>query len=649
MKDYGLYGDIVLKLIAATKDDNYIRTFIENKQNIKFNKKENGANLSILDKLNLMKSMQSDEYKKEIIFNVNKRKELGIKSYQIKDLIKSMHDIKYIREILNANDKIRLRNYEIADILKNIDVVEADKFNLISECIERREEFGITDENVEELIQSTNNIDFVLQECKKHGDELGLSKIDMIVQMMIRNDNENLIKKCIDGNSDLNLSTEERIAIITKLPQKGIAEKWIELRDEYGLKDKEIAKLVDRVILENESDKNKYIEKLESLGLEKFSEYLKFLEDEEYRKQVIKSENDNYKGKITIPEDMTVGMEIECVGVHSHFIKEHNKKVNFLGDWMCDLDSSVESENVIEGKGIEVKSPILTGNQNETTNNIRNVSTILKKFGQYTNDTCGGHIHIGADYLKSAKAYQNLIEICGNAEAVMYIIANEEGTIPRKFDYAKPMSNKLEEALEKGTIDIEGEQDLEKFKETLLEFQGAERYIGVNFMNLEQGGKGTIEFRMPNGTVNADTWIENINLFGGVVEIAQKLAVIQEKNDYKRSKEENEMLENFEKLKLEGIEEREKLEILLKLVIPEEQREIYERRYDKNSRLLNENPERNDELRRNITKKPIRISKNKVGKISFTGENPINADELSKVSEIISRDMKGKEKEEYVK
>ena len=53
-----------------------------------FNKKENGANLSILDKLNLMKSMQSDEYKKEIIFNVNKRKELGIKSYQIKDLIK---------------------------------------------------------------------------------------------------------------------------------------------------------------------------------------------------------------------------------------------------------------------------------------------------------------------------------------------------------------------------------------------------------------------------------------------------------------------------------------------------------------------------------------------------------------------------------
>ncbi len=38
-----------------------------------------------------------------------------------------------------------------------------------------------------------------------------------------------------------------------------------------------------------------------------------------------------------------------------------------------------------------------------------------------------------------------------------------------------------------------------------------------------------------------------------------------------------------------------------------------------------------------------------MGKISFTGENPINADELSKVSEIISRDMKGKEKEEYVK
>ena len=44
---------------------------------------------------------------------------------------------------------------------------------------------------------------------------------------------------------------------------------------------------------------------------------------------------------------------------------------------------------------------------------------------------------------------------------------------------------------------------------------------------------------------------------------------------------------------------------------------IIQRRYDKNSRLLNENPEKNDELRRNITKKPIRISKKKMGKIKL--------------------------------
>ena len=611
MKDYGLYGDIVLKLIAATKDDNYIRTFIENKQNIKFNKKENGANLSILDKLNLMKSMQSDEYKKEIIFNVNKREELGIKSYQIKDLIKSMHDIKYIREILNANDKIRLRNYEIADILKNIDVVEADKFNLISECIERREEFGITDENVEELIQSTNNIDFVLQECKKHGDELGLSKIDMIVQMMIRNDNENLIKKCIDGNSDLNLSTEERIAIITKLPQKGIAEKWIELRDEYGLKDKEIAKLVDRVILENESDKNKYIEKLESLGLEKFSEYLKFLEDEEYRKQVIKSENDNYKDKITIPEDMTVGMEIECVGVHSHFIKEHNKKVNFLGDWMCDLDSSVESENVIEGKGIEVKSPILTGNQNETTNNIRNVSTILKKFGQYTNDTCGGHIHIGADYLTDIQDWRNLRTIWNNAEGIFYAISNAKGEIPRQgvIEYASPISKKDETFSE--TINLDSEDDLEKYIKLLKEIQGS-KYSGINYRNVGSSGKNTIEFRLPNGTINPTTWVENINLFGGLIRTSHELSKIMKKTEEQRTEEEKQMLYNYEILQTET-DEKKDAEALIKLCVLPEQVKTYLGRYNVNSKLLKHSPEIYKRLKE-------RISTKKIGQKVFTGE-----------------------------
>ena len=186
----------------------------------------------------------------------------------------------------------------------------------------------------------------------------------------------------------------------------------------------------------------------------------------------------------------------------------------------------------------------------------------------------------------------------------MYIIANEEGTIPRKFDYAKPMSNKLEEALEKGTIDIEGEQDLEKFKETLLEFQGAERYIGVNFMNLEQGGKGTIEFRMPNGTVNADTWIENINFFGGLVRVSHELSKIMLKSEEQRTEEEKKMLYNYEVIQTEQ-DERKVAEALIGLCVSQEQMQTYLDRYDENSELLEKTPELNDRLNGQIRKNKI--------------------------------------------
>ena len=39
--------------------------------------------------------------------------------------------------------------------------------------------------------------------------------------------------------------------------------------------------------------------------------------------------------------------------------------------------------------------------------------------------------------------------------------------------------------------------------------------------------KNTIEFRLANGTINPEMWIENANLFGGMVAISEELARIQ--------------------------------------------------------------------------------------------------------------------------
>ena len=82
------------------------------------------------------------------------------------------------------------------------------------------------------------------------------------------------------------------------------------------------------------------------------------------------------------------------------------------------------------GAGLEVVSPILKDND-EDIEEIYMVCNMLQEAKQEIGDCCGGHIHIGSDYLTSKEAYANLYEIWGNTERIMYIISNEKGTIPR--------------------------------------------------------------------------------------------------------------------------------------------------------------------------------------------------------------------------
>lgn len=142
------------------------------------------------------------------------------------------------------------------------------------------------------------------------------------------------------------------------------------------------------------------------------------------------------------------------------------------------------------------------------------------------------------------------------------------------------------------------------------EYRGATRYRGINFDNITNtDGKNTIEIRMPNGTINADTWIQNINLFGGIVKIAEETAEIQSKDERKLSLEEKRKLDLFNKLGRDKLKNKEKLEILLDLVIDQKQQDEYIERYNINSKLLKSKPKFRQRLKVDISKKPLRISK----------------------------------------
>ena len=118
-----------------------------------------------------------------------------------------------------------------------------------------------------------------------------------------------------------------------------------------------------------------------------------------------------------------------------------------------------------------------------------------------------------------------------------------------------------------------------------------ERGYGINFSNVGER-KNTVEFRYANGSKEAETWIENINLFGGIVKAAEDLAIIQTKSEEEKTNEERGLLRAFEVVKDKNAGEEDKLDALLEIIIPNEKdRYMYKERYYENSRLIELNPE----------------------------------------------------------
>jgi len=152
----------------------------------------------------------------------------------------------------------------------------------------------------------------------------------------------------------------------------------------------------------------------------------------------------------------------------------------------------------------------------------------------------------------------------------------------------------VSEAIEKGTINLENEADLDEFIEDLQNIQGNEfgRAASLNLLNINNG-RNTIEFRVANGTINPDTWIENARLFGRVVQISEKLAQIEKKSISELTEEDKKILNLMEQLKEEK-PEHEKLEVLLELLFTEQEKTVYRERYVENSKKLEEAIKRGD-------------------------------------------------------
>lgn len=340
------------------------------------------------------------------------------------------------------------------------------------------------------------------------------------------------------------------------------------------------------------------------------------MKDEKIRKSSIKKSNlennlilktlygnidlDNIKLKndlIGLHENITFGVELEVCGPIKiveplKYKTSYNNPKKIILGYYLEPDSTINRDSNIEG--IEFISPILRDNEKDIKG-LEYICNNIKDMGLKTDFTCGGHIHFGVDYFeKDPKAFENLFNIWDETEELFYKMANPEGEKPRSKvqDFAKPSENKIKNLYENGEIELKTEDDLKKIIYDMKKQSVKERNRGLNITNIGDKEKNTIEFRIPNCTIDSKELLNNIRLFGKLFEVSKKMA---DNKEYKK--------DVFENLKNKDVTEKRKLETLLNLLFDKEQeKDIYRRRWDsaKEYNIFNELFKENNKFKRGI-------------------------------------------------
>ena len=501
----------------------------------------------------LIKATEDPEYIKEKwLEDVKKMHALGIYGDRAVALIKATEDPEYIKECLENVEKMQalyINGDRAVNLIKETGDSEYIKEKWL-ENVKKMQALGIEGRNAVILIKATKDIEYIKKLLKNK-----------------------------EKTKALNIQDFHAIELIRTVEEK-----------EPGY----IKEYIKNHI------KNRKINELESTFLAQViimtgdAEFIDYCENSDVLNHETREILDRFTKMppVTLPDKMTIGIEIESEGLASR-----EEIAGIIGNLSWKLKPDDTLDDGIEAVPSSGLTPSTAGDE------IYGACKALCLSGQTISERCGGHIHIGADYLTDLQDWKNLRTIWNDTEKILYIISNRKGEIPRKgvLVYARPISGNDESKQE--TINLENESDLEKFIVGTKIIQGT-RYSGINYCNVGRKEKNTIEFRLPNGTLDPTTWIENINLFGGLVRVSHELSKIMLKSEEQRTEEEKKMLYNYEVIQMEQ-DERKVAEALIGLCVSQEQMQTYLDRYDENSELLEKTPEINDGLNGQIRKNKI--------------------------------------------
>ena len=535
----------------------------------------------------LIKATEDPEYIKEKwLEDVKKMHALGIYGDRAVALIKATGDPEYIKECIENVGKMQalyINGDRAVNLIKETGDSEYIKEKWL-ENVKKMQALGIEGRNAVILIKATKDIEYIKKLLKNK-----------------------------EKTKALNIQDFHAIELIRTVEEK-----------EPGY----IKEYIKNHI------KNRKINELESTFLAQViimtgdAEFIDYCENSDVLNRETREILDRFTKMppVTLPDKMTIGVEIESEGLASR-----EEIAGIIGNLSWKLKPDDTLDDGIEAVPLSGLTPSTAGDE------IYGACKALCLSGQTISERCGGHIHIGADYLTNLQDWKNLRTIWNNTEKILYIISNRKGEIPREevLKYAKPISGK-DESKQK-TINLESESDLENFIAGIKKIQG-DRFSAINYVNVGEEEKNTIEFRLPNGTLDPTTWIENINLFGGLVRVSHELSEIMLKSAEQRTEEEKKMLYNYKVIQTEQ-DERKVAEALIGLCVSQEQMQTYLDRYDENSELLKKAPEINDGLKG-------QIRKNKIGKKTIPKINGVDLEEVfravdEKLAEINGREGEG--------
>ena len=313
-KEQKMSSSILKRLIIATHDTDYIKSIIEDDRT-RYN-----MGFWTGDLIDLISATEDIDYIKLFIEDEERIERFGFDNFDLLELIKVTKDESYIKSFIEDSQKRELYDFDedfVAELIAELDP------QYIKEVLNNQEkivEYGLNAYNLVELLKATKDYQFIksIIEDDEKRKNLNMSSQD-VIELVIATGNQKYILDILEGRN------------------------------------KVISQLLDEKSLAN------------ILFITQGKEYIKA----NAKKYVPSWDNTPYyeHKKINLPEQMTVGIEIETEGWQSKAIR---RLTNIIEDgWTCKNDASLSN-------GVEVTSPILTGDFDKASREVMQVCTRLE-------------------------------------------------------------------------------------------------------------------------------------------------------------------------------------------------------------------------------------------------------------------------------